>query len=316
MTVPTLLASHTGMNLVRGLGRLVFGLLVFGYLTIQLGDGDDLWRMVPAVLLVAFVLLHALSAWRGGLFAEAGGIALDLLAVSIAVLLDPAPIAPTYFLFLVVILGGGLLQGPTRFLLLSALSAAIVSLLFLLKTNEHSASQLFLLTVMAATVVWFGLLLYRAGVTVRQAQDAAWRDPETGLISREAMVASAGWMMPLHDRLGASMTVAVLQPAHPGALCSLSDNLARRLRRSDLAARYDNDSIAVVLPCTTQTAAENLLTDLRQAGNRFQVAVLNISDAERSLEMLLAHLQTQLARATDEDAHWLVHAAPPAASAT
>ena len=67
MTVPTLLASHTGMNLVRGFGRLVFGVLVFGYLTIQLGDRDDLWRMIPAILLASLVaplIDHAVIAWN------------------------------------------------------------------------------------------------------------------------------------------------------------------------------------------------------------------------------------------------------------
>ncbi|MDF1820088.1 MAG: GGDEF domain-containing protein [Alcanivoracaceae bacterium] len=313
MTIPQRLVDDGALALIRGFARLVFALLGYGYLSVQLGSTTGNGLMLALVFLLAYLVVHVVLLWRGRWIAEMGGLGLDLLAVTVLVILDPAATPPTLLLFTVVTLSAGLLRGLGRFMLSCAASLAIVGGLFAMGkfSPESSSAVLFLLILMAAMAIYSGMLMYRASVLVRRAREATWRDPETGLVSREAMVATSGWLLPLHDRLGASLTLVALSPAHPGGLQSLTDNLARRLRRSDVAARYHDDTIAVCLPCTTQTAAENLLTDLRQQGNQFNAAILSVGNAEHALDRLLGQLYSHLQRAEEDDNQWLVHAPVP-----
>ena len=311
MSIPAKFVGPAGLDLVRATARLVFAVVVFAYLSRQLGEASSSLRLMPAILLGGYLVLHALVAWRGGWLAELAGMVLDLGTVTLAVLLDPAAVPPTLLLFLVVIMGGGLLKGEGRFLLLTSASVILVAGLLAtgaLGGNEHRTELVFTLTVLASAVLYLGILIYRARLQRRQAREATWRDPETGLVSREALIATAGWLLPLHDRIASTVTLVLLQPRHPGALGSLADHLARRLRRSDVAARFDLDLIALALPCTSLTAAENLLSDLRQEGHRFTTAILAVTDGNQSLERLFAHLEQHLARASEDDSQWLVHA--------
>src|SRR5690606_120269 len=142
-------------------------------------------------------------------------------------------------------------------------------------------------------------------------QAATWRDPQTGFISHKALVATAGWLLPLHDRLAASVTLALVRPANLNQLPELADLLATRLRKSDVAARYDKDVIALLLPCTAQTAAENLLADMRQLSVPFDGSMIAPTDHQRGLEDTLHRLHQQLGRAIGNPEHWLVHAIDP-----
>ena len=311
MSIPAKFVSQAGLNLVRAMARLVFAIVVFAYLYSQLNDVSSSMRLMPAILLGGYLLMHALVAWRGGWLSELAGMALDLGTVTLAVLLDPADVPPTLLLFLVVIMGGGLLKGEGRFLALTGSSIILVAGLLATGAVGGEAQHielLFTLTVLASAVLYLGILIYRARLQRRQLREATWRDPETGLVSRDAMIATAGWLLPLHDRIASTVTLVLLQPTHPGALGSLADHLARRLRRSDVAARYDLDLIALALPCTSLTAAENLLSDLREEGHRFTTAVLAVTDGEQSLERRFGHLEHHLARASEDDSQWLVHA--------
>lgn len=311
MSVPAKFVSHAGLNLVRAGARLVFGLLVFVYLYTQLADSSSSLKLVPVMLLAGYLVMHILVAWRGGLLAELAGMILDLGTATLAVLLDPAAVPPTLLLYLVVIMGGGLLKGEGRFLILTSFSVILVAGLLAsgaIDLDEQRAELWFMLVIEASAILYLGILLYRARLERRQRREATWRDPETGLVSQDALIATAGWLIPLHDRIAASITLALLQPQHPGAMQSLADQLARRLRRSDVAARYGLETIALALPCTTETAAENLLTDLRSEGHRFHAAIMSVTDSGQGLQQVYSHLETQLGRARDEEDQWLVHA--------
>lgn len=302
------LATDNALTLVRSVARLIFASLTFAYLY---RGGIDPGGWLAGLLLAGYIALHGLLVWRGGLLAEAGGVALDLAAITLAVWLDPSvPMPPTLMLFLVLILSGGLLHGPLRFNLLLGLSALAVAVLISLgerRLGEDVSAMWFAGTLMLACALYAGVLLHRNQAHQRLAREATWRDPQTGLISHQALLSTAGWLLPLHDRLAAPLTLVLLHNPTPGQLPTLSERLSQRLRRSDVAARYQEDVLALILPCTTVTAAENLLTDLRQQDTRFRAALVAVGGADRSLEALLQELEQHLQRA-DDDQHWIVHA--------
>lgn len=300
------LATDNALTLVRSSARLVFGALTFIYLYQH--PASSLSGLIALLLVGSFFTIHGLLIWRGGWLAEFGGLLTDLLAVAAAVWFDPSAMPPTLLLFLVILLSGGLLHGPTRFNLLLVLSA--VTLLLLVGVGERrldgdSAAMLFAMTIMLACALYAGILLYRNQAHERLAREAAWRDPQTGLISHQALISTAGWLLPLHDRMALSLTLVLLR-TDPDDLGDTAEALSRRLRRSDVAARYDDTTLALILPCTTQTAAENLLGDLHQENDDFRAALITLSDSDQSLEASLHHLNQQLARAHGD--HWLVHA--------
>lgn len=303
------LATDNALTLVRSLARLVFSSLTFVYLY---QGGLDAGSWLAVLVLAGYIVLHAMLVWRGGLPAEIGGVALDVSAIALSVWLDPSPMPPTLLLFLVLILSGGLLHGPMRFNVLLALSAAAVALLISLGERRLGAdisAMWFAGTIMLACALYAGILLYRNQAHARLAREATWRDPQTGLISHQALLSTAGWLVPLHDRLAAPLTLVLVQASDKG-LPVLAERLSQRLRRSDVAARYGDDILALILPCTTVTAAENLLTDLRQNSDPFRAAVSAVNGSDRSLEIILQHLEQHLQRA-DNEHHWMVHAPGP-----
>ena len=128
------------------------------------------------------------------------------------------------------------------------------------------------------------------------------------MISHRALVATSGWLLPLHDRMASTLSIVLLTPAQPENLAKMSDQLSARLRKSDIAARYDDNTVAVLLPCTTLTAAENLITDVRDTGVPFYASVVSLNNDEHGLEESLQSLRTALERAYGNSTHWLVHA--------
>ncbi|KZZ26251.1 hypothetical protein A3754_11850 [Alcanivorax sp. HI0083] len=77
-----------------------------------------------------------------------------------------------------------------------------------------------------------------------------------------------------------------------------------------MAARYDEQHLALLLPCTATAAAEQLLNDLRDRHPGLRAAVMTLTDGDAALEQAFSHLQTSMARTTEEDNHWLAHAPP------
>ncbi len=302
------LATDNALTLVRSSARLVFAVITFIYLY---HGGLDAGSWLALVMLAGYAVLHGVLVWRGGLLAEVGGVSLDILAIAASVWLDPSPMPPTLMLFLVLILSGGLLHGPMRFNLLLGLSALAVAVLISLGERRIGAdvsAMWFAGTIMLACALYAGVLLYRNQAHERLALEATWRDPQTGLISHQALISTAGWLLPLHDRMAAHLTLVLVEASASQNLMTLAERLSHRLRRSDIAARYNEHALALMLPCTTVTAAENLLGDLRQQGTEFRAALMAVSSSDQSLEAALHHLEHHLQRANDSN-HWMVHAA-------
>jgi hypothetical protein len=302
------LATDNALTLVRSAARLIFGALTFTYLFYS-DTSFGLWMAVP--VLAAYIGLHGVLVWRGGTLAEVAGVIVDVLAIAIAVWMDPSPMPPTLMLFLVMILSGGLLHGPGRFNLLLAASAVAVAVLISFGERRVGAditAMWFAGTIMLACALYAGILLYRNQAHGRLAREATWRDPQTGLISHQALLSTAGWLLPLHDRMAAHLTLVLIKTAPNQNMVPLAEKISSRLRRSDVAARFNETTLAVMLPCTTVTAAENLLSDLRQQGTEFRAALVGVSSSDHSLESVLQHLDQHIQRASNESGHWMVHA--------
>lgn len=313
--LPERIASESGLMLVSTVARLLFALLVFDYFLLS-AQPESLpvyghmlfWGYLAGQL----ILLPKLIPGREWL-----AMLLDSIAITFAVALDPSLPAPTLILYLISLMSAGLLRGLNRFMLMLCINAGLILLLIL--TQQTSGTMLdpasmFLLSLAAVCAVYLAILIYRNSVLTRKAQEKTWSDPETGFISHHALVATAGWLLPLHDRLAANLTVALVRPAQQGQLQSLADLLATRLRKSDVAARYKNEVLALLLPCTTLTAAENLLGDLRISTLPFYASVITLSNDSHGLEQTLTQLEQHLARAVGNAEHWLAHAPPLSAN--
>lgn len=308
------LASEPGLQLLQFGGRALFALLVTLYL-VQAGTLPLLLEIGTWMLwagFAVFLVAHIGLIWRPPAGGSGIAAALDLLATGIVILLDPGEPPPSMVLLLVSLISAGVVAGPRRFSWVLGGSVLLLALVIPARVGEThpgvSAGTFFLLATLLVCVLYFGLMVYRNQVLARHARDATWRDPETGLISHGAMLSTAGWMLPLHDRLSTTLSLAMLEPGNPADLKPLADLVATRLRRSDVAARYDETSLAILLPDTEAAATESLLTELRADAPACRAAMGTMSSPDHSLEELLGHLQRALARSGRDEGHWLVHA--------
>lgn len=240
------------------------------------------------------------------------GAGIDLIALGILLGLDPGTPPPTLALFIVAVLSSGVLHGLKRFLI--TLTGAIVILLAALgarqlyATEPLAADTIFLLSSLAICVLYFSLLLLRNNLLAQKATEATWQDPDTGLISREALTHTAGWLLPLHDRLSNQLTVALVQTDSEDNLYKLNEIVIQRLRRSDVAARYDDKTIAVLLSCAEREIADAVLEDLYNKQPEIRVASMTLSNPDIALEAVLHRLDQTLERARKNQERWLVHA--------
>jgi hypothetical protein len=317
MKTPDHLASEPGLHALQFIGRVLFALLVAVYLLrsnpVVAGFAPAGWMIWAAV--AGFIALHAVWLYKWPAATNLPAALLDLISIGLVTLLDPGTPPPALVLLVVAALSAGLVHGLRRFLWVLAGGVLVVGLVIparLARADDAlAASTLFLLAVILVCVVYFGLMVYRNQVLARHAREATWRDPHTGLISHTAMISTAGWLLPLHDRLSSQMTLILLRPDQPAHLKRLADRLATRLRRSDIAARYDDQTLAVLLPDTRSEDAERLLSELRAEETGWKTALLTLSNPEHSLEAVLQHLHRTLERAREDDSHWLVHATTP-----
>lgn len=309
MTLPDRLATENGLVFLRTFARLLFASLVFSYF--YLIAQPDALPLAGIFLFAGYLFAQGLLLSRLVPAREWIALIIDGAAIAVAVALDPSTPAPTLALFLVSLMSAGMLRGLSRYFLLLLGNAGLITLLVVIgqaRGIELSIASSFLLALIGVCALYLGVLIYRQALMTRKAKEATWKDPETGLISRHALLATAGWLLPLHDRLAANLSVALVTPAQSGQLKELADLLSLRLRKSDIAARYDDDIIALLLPSTALTAAENLITDLRDSGKPFYAAVITLLDDEQGLEDTLSLLHTTLGRAYGNSEHWLVHA--------
>ncbi len=311
MSTTSRITSDQGVVLMQYLARALFALLAVFYFHNTDQFYFALPQATPWLLFFAYVGLQlALLIWRpsnGDVFSSA----LDLLTLGIVMLLDAGSPPPTMALLFVAVLSNGLLHGLKRFLIM--LAGAEIVLAFVLPirlsyaSTPDSSASLFLMAALSICMLYFGLMIWRNQVLARAALEATWRDPDTDFISREALVSTAGWLVPLHDRISSPLTLVLIQHDE---LPQLSDQVAQRIRRSDVAARYDATQLALLLPCTATAAAEQLLNDLRDRHPGMRAALMTLADGDIALEQALAHLEQTMARTTEDDSHWLAHAAP------
>lgn len=306
------IASERGLVIVRLLARVLFAVLVWLYFLFL---PDAALGMTGHGLFAGYLILQALLVWKRLPLQETLALALDAAGILFVLATDPATPSPTLVLFLVSLVSAGLLRGLNRFILVLIAYAALVFLLFATRYEPGrpvaDTPTLFLLALVALAALYTGLLLFRAGIVARRAREATWRDPETGLVSRDALVATGGWLLPLHDRLASDLTIALVSPANRDTLGALADHLSARLRRSDIAARYEDGVLALLLPCTSLTAAEELLGNLRRDSVPFYAAVMTLSNDQHGLDGLLLGLRQHLSRAWGNSEHWLAHATAP-----
>lgn len=303
------IASERGLVIIRLLARIVFTIAVWLYLSSM--PGADLTGTAHA-LLAGYLVAQALFAWKSFPMHETLALLLDAAGILFVLSIDPASPPPTLVLFLVSLTSAGLLRGLGRFSLVLVASAALVFLLF---AAQHQPGQpvadtptFFLLALVALCALYMALLLFRTGIVARRAREATWQDPETRLVSHEALVATGGWLLPLHDRLASDLTVALVSPARRESLSDLADHFSNRLRRSDIAARYEEGILALLFPCTSLTAAEDLLRNLREDTLPFYASVMTLNNDQHGLERVLLSLRQHLARAWGNSEHWLAHA--------
>lgn len=318
MKIPDHLASEPGLHALQLVGRALFALLV-GFYFLAAEPAFGAFTPAPWMIWVAlgvFVALHAVLLYRAPAIANIPGALLDLISIGVVTLFDPGTPPPALVLLVVAALSAGLVYGLRRFLYVLAGSILVVALVIparLAKADDAAlaAGTLFLLAVILVCVVYFGLMIYRNQVLARRARDATWRDPDTGLISHTAMISTAGWLLPLHDRLSSHLALILLRPNRGRELKPLADQLATRLRRSDIAGRYDQQTLAILLPDTPAGDAERLLEEMRADTPEYTAAMLVLSHPDHSLEAVLQHLRRTLERATEDEDHWLVHASTP-----
>lgn len=304
------LTSDTGLKLLQTLARALFALLALLYFV----HGDGLLQIQPVlcwVLLGAYLALQlALLGWRSGAARWLANL-LDLAAITALVAFDPQATPPTLLLFLVFTLSSGVLFGLRTFLIMLVAATCATVLALLLHNNFlqvlPSGGSLFLVATLALCALYFLLLLTRNQLLMKSAEKAAWRNPKTRLISQRALISTAGWLVPLHDRMGATLTVVLLTPNADTADTELAAYLGDRIRGSDIAGHF-SDCIALLLPCTSAGAAEALLRDLHDKQDIFQAAIITLADGKQALEPVLLHLEKTLARASADSQHWLVHA--------
>lgn len=309
---PLSITSERSVKMLQASARLVFALLAVVYFSAQPALYLPLPALTPWMILAAYLVAHGLLLFRPFRFADRLAPAIDLLALTGLLLLDPGEPPPTLALLIVAVLSTGLLHNLKRYLL--TLGGAVLALViaFVLRQQHNpeafGSGTWFLLAALAVCVAYFTLMLYRTQTLARRAEAATWQDPETGLISRAALSHTAGWLLPLHDRLSNPLTVTLLEVDDPQQLAELSRAVTARLRRSDVAARFDGTVIAIVFPCTGAEAAEKVLRDLQQQINGLHGAIVSVSNPDIGLEQVLHHLHQSLSRSRADARHWLSHA--------
>lgn len=312
MNLPSSLASERGVNTLQLSARALFALLVAVYFIALPALRLPLHGALTSALIVGYLLVQALLCFRPFTGSTLIASLFDVVALGLLLLLDPGEPPPTLALLIVAVLSTGLVNGLPRFL--SSLGMAVVVLVIVLPLRWQqpdappAVSTLFLLAVLTAGALYFALLLYRNKVLIRMAQEATWQDPQTGLISRAALIHTAGWLLPLHERLSSPLTAVMLRPQDEAGLPSLANGLNQRLRRSDIGARAREDALVILLPDTDIANAERVITSLREQTPAF-TAVMTPVPRETSLELVLDHLGATFQR-SDAPLRELIHAPP------
>lgn len=304
------MTSEQGGLILQCLARALFAILVVIYFRHSERFFFELPAATPWLIGGCYAVLQALLLITRVPQADVLAATLDLVTLGVVLLLDGGNPPPTMALLFLAVLSHGLLHGPRRFLVMLVAAEAVLVVVMPVRFGHggelaQMSASLFLLAALTLCTLCFGLMIWRNQTLARTALDAAWRDPETELISREALVSTAGWLIPLHERLSSPLTLVLL---HHDDLVALADTVSRRLRHSDIVARYDRQHLALLLPCTTAASAEQVLHTLRSRQPDLRAALLTLNNGNAALEQVLHHLETAMPRTRSDDSHWLAHA--------
>jgi hypothetical protein len=307
-------SSEQGAIILQYLARALFAVLAVIYFHHTPQFFVTVPESTPWLIAGAYLGLQLLLLISRADYAVILASTLDMVVLGVVMLLDGGEPPPTMALLFLAVLSNGLLYGLKRFLVMLLAAEVVLAIVLPIRmaylpagVTQPASASLFLLAALTVCMIYFGLMIWRNQVLGRSALEAAWNDPQTGFISRAALVSTAGWMIPLHDRLSSPLTVVLLQ--HPD-LNGFADAIIQRLRRSDVVARNDDDQLALLLPCTGGAEASQVIEHLRQRMPDLRAAVLTLNSSNLALEQVLHHLQQALPRSRDDDTHWLVYAPP------
>lgn len=307
------MSSEQGVIILQYLARALFAVLAVIYFNHSPAFFFMLPKATPWVLAGAYLGLQLLFLLARIPHAALLASGLDLVVLGVVMLIDGGQPPPTMALLFLAVLSNGLLHGLKRFLIMLAAAEIVLAIVMPIRLSHGTTGEsgmsatLFLLAALTVCMLYFGLMIWRNQVLARSALEIAWRDPQTGFISRAALTSTAGWLIPLHDRLSSPLTLVLV---HHDDIKALADTVGQRLRRSDVVARYDEEHLALLLPCTATAAAEQVLHDLRARRPGIRAALMTLNSANAALEQVLYHLQTVMPRTRDNPNHWLAHAPP------
>lgn len=303
------LFTDKGAGTLHHVVRIFFALIAILYFYMAPAFVMAIANWLPWLVVIGYAAGHiaimVAPLARKNLFA----IALDMLVLGLLVVLDGGNPPPMMALVFIAALSNGLMYGLQRFLIALAAGLLVLAVAlpirFGLATEPNVAASLFLLFALTACMLFFALIIWRNQRLTLATLEATWRDPETGFISRNALISTAGWLVPLHDRISSPLTLVLVTHEQLGLL---ADHVAKRIRRSDVAARYDEHHLALLLPCTATAAAEQLLSDLQDRHNGLRAAVMTLLDSKESLEQHLQSLLSAMSRTDTSEDRWLAYA--------
>ena len=231
MNTSSRITSDQGVVLMQYLARAMFAGLAVMYFHHADHFFFTLPKATPWLLFCAYIGIQLLLLFWRPVNADAFASALDLLTLGIVLLLDAGDPPPTMALLFIAVLSNGLLHGLKRFLIMLIGAEIVLAFVLPIRLSYASAptasASLFLVAALSACMLYFGLMIWRNQHLSRAALEATWRDPDTDFISREALVSTAGWLVPLHDRISSPLTLALVQH---NELPLLADRVAQRIR--------------------------------------------------------------------------------------
>lgn len=206
---------------------------------------------------------------------------MDMLAVAMAVIIDPYVIPPTIVLMLIVVMGNGIQHGLQNFIIV-AKNAIVVCLIaipahFLICQQWPSYEFYFLFIFLVSCGHYSMFLVKRIELLKENAEEQAQRDELTGLMNRRAFLKSAQYLVSLHNR---TQLPLVFIFADLDGFKKINDSLghavgdqvlkifgeisAQNFRKSDIAARYGGDEFVFILADSSLENAQTVIHRLEE----------------------------------------------------
>jgi diguanylate cyclase (GGDEF)-like protein len=208
----------------------------------------------------------------------------DIIVVSVCVLNDPYPIAPSLLVFIMVVLGNGMRYGMRLFAeaLIGCFSATmlVLSARYLIDGATLSPGLVFLNLFGAIILVYAYILMERIDRNRRELELSSNLDILTGLLNRRALLDVVNTMFQrLHrNNRKFAMLFADLDKfkavndelghaAGDRVLKQFAEIISTSIRSNDIAARFGGDEFIILLEDTSLEDAECIATRIQQRVN-------------------------------------------------